>query len=175
VKEDQTSQDSIEPLGIPSEKIRYGAPDGPRKTHRPHYDGREPLEYPGHEAVAQFLATPESHREFNSITAVAKHFNVSRVTVYRWTQDIDVSRRADWLSMQNKVTGKLTIRRAWPEITEKLVNKAKSGDVSAIKLCAGLAFQEDKQGEESVLSSVSVAEMLAPKNIDVEVPIWDET
>lgn len=40
------------------EKVRYGAPDGPRKQ-REHFDGGDPLDYPGHEAIAQFHATPK--------------------------------------------------------------------------------------------------------------------
>jgi hypothetical protein len=160
VKEDQPPQDNVEPLKVDSEKTRYGPPDGPRKNRQPGYDGREPLEYPGHEATAQFLATPESEREFDSITALAKHFDVSRTTVYRWTQDIDVLRRAEYLSTQNKVTGKLIIRREWPEIMAKLVEKAKGGHVQATKVCADLAWPEDKQRQKSGLSSQSLEEVL---------------
>jgi hypothetical protein len=160
VKEGQTPQNNIEPLKVDSEKTRYGAPDGPRKNRQPGYDGREPLEYPGHEATAQFLATPESEREFDSITALAKHFDVSRMTVYRWTQDIDVLRRAEWLSMQNRVTGRLIIRRAWPKMMAKLADDAIGGHVQATKLCADYAWPEDKQREKSGLSKASLEEVL---------------
>lgn len=47
------------------------------------YDGHEPLEYPGHEAVAQYLAAPESLREFKSFSDLANHFHVSRMTIHR--------------------------------------------------------------------------------------------
>jgi hypothetical protein len=119
-----------------------------QEPNRSNYDGSEPLEHFGHELTAQFLVTPKSLREFKSVTALAKHCNVARKTVHCWINRVDVLRRADWLSMQNKMIGKLIIRREWPGIMEKLANKAKSGDVQAIKLCADLD-PEDKQKEKS--------------------------
>jgi hypothetical protein len=178
VNEDQTPQDGIEPREVHTEKICQGEPVGPQKKHRGNYDGREPLDFPGHEAVAQFLATPESYREFDSIVALAKHFEVSRMTVHRWTKDVDVLRRADWLSMQNKVNGKLIIRRELAEIMEKLVEQAKGGDVKAIKVCIDLSYPEDKQREKSGLSSRSMEEVLERAEIEHEkhaaimTPTW---
>jgi hypothetical protein len=178
VNEDQTPQDGIEPREVHIEKICQGEPVGPQKKHRVNYDGSEPLDFPGHEAVAQFLATPATYREFDSVVALSKHFKVSRMTVHRWTKNIDVFRRADWLSMQNKGNGKLIIRRELAEIMEKLVEKAKQGDVKAIKLCIDLAYPEDKQREKSGLSSQSLEEVLERAEIEQEkhaammTPTW---
>src|SRR5215510_4645250 len=96
-----------------SEKVRYGAPDGPRQ--RPDsYDGSEPLDYPGHEAVAQFLAASPADQPFKSLSVLAADFNVTRMTVHRWKHDRDVLRRARWLSMSNALAGDLAVRREWP-------------------------------------------------------------
>jgi len=48
------------------EKIRYGAPDGPRPEGSENYNGHTPIEWAGLEAVAQYLAAPKSLREFKS-------------------------------------------------------------------------------------------------------------
>src|ERR1700730_16401090 len=85
-----------------SEKIRSGAPDGPRQCRRMSHDRREPLEYPGHETVAQFMATPQSMREFKSVTALAKHLGVTRKTIYCWMMYVHVLWFEGWLSMRNK-------------------------------------------------------------------------
>ena len=87
------SQNSME-ADAQSGKTRVGAPDGPRQN-RGKADRCEPLEFPGHETVAQFMATPKSLREFESVTALAKHFNITTKTIYCWMKDDDVMRRAD--------------------------------------------------------------------------------
>jgi hypothetical protein len=142
-----------------SGRTRWGATDGPRQN-RGKADRREPLEFLGHETVAQFLATPESLCEFESVTALAKHFNVTTKTIYCWMKDDDVMRRADWLSMRNKIGADVAIRRAWKAIIEKLIEMALTGNVAAIKLCFETAFPEDQQAKKSKLSPESLEEVL---------------
>src|ERR1019366_3564430 len=89
-KADKIREGIVQPLSASSEKIRFGAPDGPRQRHGGKYDGQSPLEYSGHEAVAGFLAFPTSIREFKSVKDLARHFHVTRMTIYRWGHDPDV-------------------------------------------------------------------------------------
>ena len=157
-----------------SGKTRFGAPDGPRQNHSK-TDRREPLEFLGHETVAQFLATPKSQREFKSITALARHFNITRMTVYCWMNDIDVMRRVDWLSMQNKEVRDRVARREWPDIMERLVERAKSGDTQAAWFCADRAWPEDQQAKKSGLSTRSLNEVLAMSEEEHEKHGWHMT
>ena len=146
---------------VTPENIRSGAPDGPRQNRSKIHDRREPLEYPGHETVAQFLATPKSMREFKSVTALAKHLGVTRKTIHCWMNDVDVMRRAEFLSMRNKTTGDLTARREWSKIMENMVRVAIGGDVAAAKFCEERAFPEDRQAKKSGLSTETMEEVLA--------------
>ncbi len=151
-------QSSMEPAAQ-SGMARVSPPAGPRQN-RGTADRREPLEFLGHETVAQFLATPDSLCEFESVTALAKHFNVTTKTIYCWMKDDDVMRRADWLSMRNKIGADVAIRRAWKGIIEKLIEMASTGNVAAIKLCHDIAFPEDQQAKKSKLSPESLEEVL---------------
>jgi hypothetical protein len=161
-----------------SEKIRSGAPDGPRQCRRMSHDRREPLEYPGHETVAQFMATPQSMREFKSVTALAKHLNLARKTIHCWMNDVDVMRRAEWLSMRNKGTGDLIPRREWLRIMENMVRLAIGGNVAAAKFCAERAFPEDQQAKKSGLSTETLDEVAAREEeryvrmAEVTTPLW---
>jgi hypothetical protein len=159
-KEVPDPREAVQAPGVLSEKVRYGAPDGPRQKRREKYDAREPLDYPGHEAVAQFLATPKSDREFKSLTALANHFHVTRMTVHRWKQDIEVMQRAHWLSMRNQMAGDLVARSEWPQIMETAVQLAKAGDVQAMKFCESRAWPDELRVEHSQLSAtVSVKDL----------------
>ena len=151
-------QSSMEPAAQ-SGMARVSPPAGPRQN-RGTADRREPLEFLGHETVAQFMATPKSLRQFKSITALAKHFNITRKTVYCWMKDIDVLRRVDWLSLQNKAAGDRAPRREWLDIMESLVERAKSGDIQAARFCADRAWPEDQQAKKSKLSPESLEEVL---------------
>ena len=151
-------QSSMEPAAQ-SGMARVSPPAGPRQN-RGTADRREPLEFLGHETVAQFMATPKSLREFESVTALAKHFNVTTKTIYCWMKDDDVMRRAEWLSMRNKRHGDLSIRCRYEEIIEKLIEMASTGNVAAIKLCLDIAFPVDQQAKKSKLSDSSVEEVL---------------
>jgi len=161
---------------IPSlEKVRYGAADGPRQKRRERHDGREPLNYAGHEAVAQFLAAPKSDREFKSLTALANHFKVTRMTIHRWKQDIDVMQRAYWLSKRNQMAGDLVARREYPEIMERAVQLAKAGDVQAMKFCESRAWPEELRVEHSQLSAtVSVKDLFGIDKRDEPEELQDD-
>lgn len=122
----------------------------------------DPLEYPGHEAVAQFLAFPESQGEFKSFKAIAKHFKVTRMTVYRCSKDLDVLRRAEWLTLRNKTIAIVQVRREYPKIMEKAVEIAKRGNVQAMKFCQEQAWpEEDQDGGSSWKASLSLDERAA--------------
>jgi hypothetical protein len=156
----QNHYETIESSNAPSEKIRHGAPSGPRQKRRDRYDGREPLPYVGHEAVAQFLAAPTSLRKFKSLAALAAHFKVTRMTVHRWKQDSDVMQRAYCLSLRNKIAGDLLARQAWLRIMEKVIEMAKKGDFRAIKFIELHAWAEDLEIKHTELSaSVCVADL----------------
>ena len=161
-----------------SEKVRYGAPCGPRITESENYDGRTPIEWPGHETVAQYLAAPKSLREFKSDSDLAKHFQVNRMTVHRWKNAPDVIKRAHWLSMQNKMIGDIIARREYPSFMERAVELALKGNIPAMKFCAERAWPEDKRTEKSGTSSSSLEEVLERaereyrKHYDTMTPTW---
>lgn len=151
---------------LQSRKIRYGAPDGPR-NNRQDYDGHEPLEYPGHEAVAQYLASPKSIREFKSDNHLAKHFRVSRMTICRWKHDPDVIRRAHYLSEINQMVGDLHARREWPRIMQMAVQKALEGDLPSIRFCESRAYPKELQIQQSHLeTTVSIQDLLGTNESD---------
>jgi hypothetical protein len=122
--------------------IRPAAQSSPSTKRRRNYDGSKPLDYPGHEALAQYLAAPQRFRRFRSITALAIQFNVSRVTVYRWAQHLDVVRRAAWLSAHNRILGDFIACREWPAIIRAQVTAALAGDTRAAIFCQSRAWPE---------------------------------
>jgi len=132
---------------------------GASRERRENYDGSQPLDSPGHEAVAQFLATPKQFRQFKSTTALAKHFAVSRTTVYRWVKDFAVARRAQWLSMRNKVFGDFIARRELPSIIKAQVERALAGDTRAAIFCLTRAWPEDP-----LLYTVSLEDVIEGAN-----------
>ena len=124
----------------PPQETCPATPEGPRKRRKKNYDGSQPLDYPAHEAIAQFLATPKQFRQFKSTAVLAKHFNVSRMTIYRWAQDIDVVKRAEWLSRGNMVLGDFIACREWPSIVRAQVAAALAGDTRAAIFCQNRAW-----------------------------------
>jgi hypothetical protein len=144
-KSAQNHQETAEAPNSPLEKPEFGAPNGPRQPRNEKYDGHEPLEYPGHEAVARHLATPMSEREFKSDSDLADHFHVTRMTIHRTKKDIDVIKRAHWLSRRNRLAGELVARREYPSIIEKAVHMAKEGNIKAMEFCAKRAFPGDQE------------------------------
>ena len=168
-KEDQNHQGIIEAPNSPSTEIQFGAPSGPRRPRNEKYDGHQPLEYPGFEAVAQHLATPKSLREYISDSDLAKHFHVSRMTIHRAKKDIDVIKRAHWLSMRNKLAGDLVVRREYPSIMEKAAEIAEEGNVKAMEFCAKQAWPGDQELKDSLslefLIATSDDEYIPPSHI----------
>ena len=123
-------------------------------------DGSYPLSSPGHEAVAQYLATPKSLRNFRSDSHLAKHFEVSRMTVYRWKQIPDVIKRALWLSKCNQFIGDMHARQEWPRIMKRAVQMAIQGNINAIRFCEARAWAEKLQVTQSQLSASILIEDL---------------
>jgi hypothetical protein len=113
------------------------------------YRGSEPLNHEGHEALAQFLATPKPMREFKSTAALAEHHGVTRMTVSRWQHDPLVLRRAEWLSNRNKLAGVLIARSNYPRMVEALVRKAITGDTPAARVLHEIAWTEDTPADDT--------------------------
>src|SRR6202521_5293005 len=157
------------------EKIRNGAPDGPRKKRCEKHDGSEALEHPGREALAQFLAAPRLLREFKSYSRLADCFHVSRMTIYRWTLEVEVMQRANVLSMRNEIAGDLEARRAWTEIMQKQVANAKGGDLDAARFCESRAWRPNPRVEQSHLSaSVSIMDLFGTNQDDEAEELQDD-
>jgi hypothetical protein len=160
-------------------KARIGAPDAPRKR-KENYDGHEPLEHPGHEAAAWFIAVPKELRDFKSVAAFAEHFSITRKTAHLWMRDFDVQKRTEWLLSVNKISGNLAILRAFPQIMKKLVGLAMRGSIPAIKLCADIALREDKEQRKLPLRPLSLEEVLERaeqehiRNCELMTPTWQK-
>jgi len=125
-------QAALNPRDLPQK--RKGKPD---KT--------KPLDSPEDEAIAQYLTTPKSIREFKSLTELAKHFNISRMTVYRRTKDLIVLQRAEWLLTHHKLAGDLIPRLHWARIMAGQVKAAAAGDTKAAKFCKERAWPENQR------------------------------
>ena len=116
-------------------------PDPPRMRKR-EFDRTSPLDLPEDEAIAQYLATPKSIREFKSFSELAKHFNISRMTVYRRSKDSNILQRVEWLLTQHKLAGDLIARLNWGRIVAGQVKAAVSGDTKAAQFCKDCAWPE---------------------------------
>jgi hypothetical protein len=170
VKQDQALQGNNGSRKVQSEKIRYGAPDGPRKKRRENFDGSKPLEFFGHEVLAQHLGSPKFLRKLKSGTDLAKSLRVCRLTIFRWKQDPDVIQRAYFLSEINQIAGDLLARQAWPEIMQKAVQKAIEGDLQSIRFCESRAFPKKLHVEQShVGTTISIQDLFgASESHDAE-------
>jgi hypothetical protein len=166
-KVDQNHQGIVQAPNVLSEKNRFGAPDGPRRHRNEKYDGQSPLEYPGHEAVANFLALPKSIRQFRSVKDLAKHFHVTRMTINRWGHDPDVIQRAHFLSEINQMAGDLLARQEWPRIMQTAVQRAIEGDLQSIKFCESRAYPKELRVEQPHISAtVSIQDLLGTTESD---------
>jgi hypothetical protein len=105
-------------------------------------DKTKPLDSPEDEAVAQYISTPKSIREFKSLTDLAKHFGISRMTAYRRTKDLIVLKRAEWLLTHHKLAGDLIPRLHWERIMAGQVKAAAAGDTKAAQFCKERAWPE---------------------------------
>jgi hypothetical protein len=108
------------------------------------FDITKPLESPEDEAIAQYLATPKSIREFKSFAELAAHFKISRMTVYRQTKDLAVLQRAEWLLTHHRLAGDLVARLHWERIVAGQVRAAIAGDTKAAQFCKEQAWPEVK-------------------------------
>lgn len=107
-------------------------------------DSTKPLNSPEDEAIAQHLTAPKSIRQFKSFIELAKHFNISRMTVYRRSKDSSVLQRAEWLLSQHKLAGVLVVHRNWGRIVAAQVKAAVAGDTKAAQFCKECAWPEDE-------------------------------
>jgi hypothetical protein len=119
------------------------APNPPdsRKRKRK-FDRTKPLDAPEDEAIAQYLATPRSIREFKSFGELAKHFNISRMTAYRRSKDLSILQRVEWLLAQHKLAGDLVARLNWGRIVAGQVKAAVAGDTKAAQFCKERAWPD---------------------------------
>jgi hypothetical protein len=147
--------------GVPtSAKIQRVGSNATRRKRRDRSDGCAQLAHAGREAVAQFMASPTFLRKFKSLTALAAHFKVTRMTAYRWKQDNDVTQRAYWLSMRNKIAGDFLARQGWLRIMKKVIEMAQKGDFRAIEFIERHAWAKDLEIKQTQLSaSVCVADL----------------
>jgi hypothetical protein len=157
-REDQAMTEDEQPkTDAQKESLRFERCD---RTHA--------LDNPDQERVAQFLSAPDCSQDFASVTDLAQHLNISRVTVYRWAKDPRVLRRVEHLSLQDKVVADLFVRREWLPIMRKAVERAKSGDVQAMKFCAACAWPEDS----GVGQGLSLSEAIAMTENTATPPSW---
>jgi hypothetical protein len=122
----------------------FSVPDLSRARKR-QSGGREPLDPSEDEAIAQYLATPKSLREFKSFSELAKRFNLSRMTVYRRSKDPRILERAALLLQPYKRAGDNIARLNWPQIVASQVKAAVAGDTRAAQFCKEQAWPEDEE------------------------------
>jgi hypothetical protein len=117
-------------------------PPDPSTKRRRRFDKTKPLNSPEDEAIAQYLATPKSIREFKSFSELATHFNISRMTVYRRSKDSSILERVEWLLAHHKLAGDLIARLNWGRIVAGQVRAAVAGDTKAAIFCKERAWPE---------------------------------
>lgn len=105
-------------------------------------DRTKPLDSPEEEAIAQYITTPKSIREFKSFTDLANHFGISRMTVYRLSKDLIVLQRARWLLTHYMLAGDLIPRLNWERIMVGQMKAAAAGDTKAAQFCKERAWPE---------------------------------
>ena len=104
------------------------------------FDKTKPLDSPADEAIAEYLATPKSIRQFKSFVELAKHFNISRMTAYRRSKDSSVLQRVEWLLTQHQLAGDLVARLHWRRIVAGQVKAAIAGNTKAAEFCKERAW-----------------------------------
>jgi hypothetical protein len=118
-------------------------PPDPLTKQRRRFDKTKPLNSPEDEAIAQYLATPKSIREFKSFSELAAHFNISRMTVYRRSKDSSILERVEWLLTHHKLAGDLIARLNWGRIVAGQVKAAAAGDTKAAIFCKERAWPDE--------------------------------
>lgn len=119
-------------------------PPNPSKKRKRKFDKTKPLDSPEDEAIAQYLATPKSIREFKSFSELAAHFNISRMTVYRRSKDSSILERVEWLLTHHKLAGDLIARLNWGRIVAGQVKAAVAGNTKAAIFCKERAWPEQE-------------------------------
>jgi hypothetical protein len=157
-----------------TETIHYDAPVGASRRRGEHDDEGEPLAHAGHEATAHFLVTPELFREIKSVTALAAHLKVSRMTVHRWTKNREVLRRVKRLAGEEVMLAATIARRELPEITEKMILKAKGGDVRAAKVVLDIAVDLESRSltNSGHISPLTINEAIMLTENSGVAPSW---
>ena len=135
----EDTSDGIEAGSEPQASLN--PPNPPRKRKRK-FNKTKPLDSPADEAIAEYLATPKSIRQFKSFSELAQHFNISRMTAYRRSKDSNVLQRVEWLLARHKLAGDLIARLHWGRIVAGQVKAAIAGDTKAAQFCKERAWPE---------------------------------
>jgi hypothetical protein len=149
-------------------KAHDDALDGDEIVRRTAYDGTKPLDDPADEAVALFFAAPRQFRQFKSAAALAEHLRISRTTIYRRVEDVDVARRMEWLLRKSMRSGDLIACREWPGIVGAQVNAALAGDTRAAAFCLNRAWRQ----QTSILGEVTTEPAIGGADA---LTLWQET
>jgi len=136
------SEDMSHPPEVVSAQETSPNPTDPPRKYKRKFNKKKPLDSPVDEAIAEYLTTPKSIRQFKSFNELATHFNVCRMTVYRRTKDLEVLQRIEWLLTQHKFAGDLIARRHWGRIMAGQVKAAIGGDTKAAQFCKEVAWPE---------------------------------
>ena len=126
---------------VPEPETSPNLPGLPGKGKRK-FNKNKPLDSPADEAIAEYLATPKSIRQFKSFSELATHFNISRMTVYRRSKDLNILKRVGWLLKEHKLAGDLIARLHWGRIVAGQVKAAIRGDTKAAQFCKEAAWPE---------------------------------
>ena len=143
--EDQAVTNPVDTIPATTEEEQLGLDaqeDPPESKNR---DRTHPLNHPSQEMLAQFLAAPMPARFpfCHRSGRASEDFPNDHLSL---GETPHVMRRIEHLSMQNKVLGDLFVRREWLPIMQKAVEKAKGGDVSAMRFCADCALPKIREG-----------------------------
>jgi hypothetical protein len=138
------------------------APNGHEVVRQTDYDGTDPLDDPADEVIAKFFAAPSQFREFESVSALAEHLRISRMTAYRRAKNDDVIQRIKWLLRKSMQGGDLTACREWPGIVQAQVKAALAGDLRAAMFCQNRAWHQslDLFGVETIEPAVGGADAI---------------
>jgi hypothetical protein len=144
------------------------APNGHEIVRREDYHGSKPLDDPAYEAIAKFFAAPQQFRQFSSVSALAEHFGVSRMTIYRRAANNDVVQRIRWLLRKSMLSGDVIACQEWPGIVQAQVTAALAGDLRAAMFCQNRAWRQglDCFGVETIEPAIAGADAIT---------LWEET
>jgi hypothetical protein len=164
-RNDRNSIESHSAAPIEVNSSQPQPPDGHERVRRTDYFGAEPLDDPAYETIAQFFAAPRQFRQFKSVGALAEHFGLSRMTIYRRLEDVDVILRIKWLVRKSMLSGDLIACLEWHGIVEAQVRAALAGDLRAAMFCEGRAWRQSSIGDTSPEPAIAGVHAIA---------IWQE-